>query len=47
MNVHARRQPRVMDMHTFYVMGDQERPPASVEFAAVWEKFEGILDHAR
>ncbi len=46
MNIHASREPGVMDLHPLDVMRDQKRPPTVVNFPAVREEFEVPFDHA-
>jgi hypothetical protein len=45
-DIHAGRQPGVMDLHALDAMLDKQGPPAVVDFPAVRQKFEITLDHA-
>ena len=46
MDIHACRQPGVVDLHTLNVMRDQQRPPAVVHLPTVRQKLEIPLDHS-
>lgn len=45
MDIHARRQPGVMNLHTLNVVRDQKRPPAVVNLPTVRQKLEVSFDH--
>lgn len=46
-DIHARRQSSVMDLHALNVVRHQQRAPAVVYLAAVRKKLEIPFDHAR
>ena len=46
-NIHAGRQPCVMHLHAVNAVLDEQRAPALMGFAAVRQKLEIPLDHAR
>lgn len=45
MNIHARCQPSIMDLHAVYVMRDEKVTPALVDLPVVRQKFEIPLDN--
>ena len=45
-DIHACRQPGVMNLHTLNIMPDQERTPAVMNFAAVRQELEITLDYS-
>jgi len=45
--MHARCQPGIVDLHALDIMCDQKGPPAIMDIAAIREKLEITLDHAR
>jgi hypothetical protein len=47
MNIHARCQASVMDLHTLNVMGDKQGSPSVMYFPAIRQQFEIPLDHTR
>lgn len=44
-DVHARSQPRVVDLHALNVMSDKQRPPAVMDFLVVRQELEVPFDH--
>jgi hypothetical protein len=46
MNIHACRQPGVVDLYTLNMVYDKQWSPTIVDLAAVGKKFEVPLDHA-
>ena len=46
MDIHAGRQPRVMDLYALDVVSDEQRAPAFMRFTTVGQKLEVPLDDA-
>jgi len=46
MDIHACGQSGVVDLYTLNVVYGKQRPPAIVNFAAIWQKLEVPFDHA-
>ena len=46
MDVHACRQPGIMDLHALNMVRDKQGPPAVMNFPAIRQKLEIAFDHA-